>query len=366
MKFFLYVFVSLVYFPLCAQSPQFTQFNTSPIYLNPAYTGATENLRIGFNSRLQWLDVNASASNINGGFATHGISVDKFNTRNGLGFGGYVLTDNAGNLGWNNTKLGASIAKEVLFVKEDDIRGRIGGSVRLNQYTLKHGDYVFEDALRNQTATAENIPTLSSNLTFIDVSAGGLLSNQYLWTSFTVFYTPDYQKQLTGVSTPTEFKRGLQYTLEGGGKLSINKQITAKLFAIYRRETYMQRLDVGVSAQMGGLTAGLHYRGLPFFQKDNSSKNYNNVIAPFVGIKIVNKGIVRVYGNYSFDFATSGLSRAGTIHELSLVFEVSKTQASRRKKGKSSSFDFDWNNRKGKKNKKTNCERFENSAYTLY
>ena len=43
-----------------AQDPQFTQFYAAPVYLNPAFTGLTDNHRIAVNYRNQWPSVSKS------------------------------------------------------------------------------------------------------------------------------------------------------------------------------------------------------------------------------------------------------------------------------------------------------------------
>ena len=43
-----------------AQDPQFSQFYAAPLYINPAFTGASEYTRIGANYRNQWPGISGS------------------------------------------------------------------------------------------------------------------------------------------------------------------------------------------------------------------------------------------------------------------------------------------------------------------
>lgn len=340
------------------------------MYLNPAYTGATENLRIGFNTRLQWLDINSSSSGIDGSFSTHGISIDKFYEYNGVGIGGYALIDNAGNFGWTNTKIAFSTAKEILFSSKKDFRIRVGGGLRLNQHKLNGENYIFEDALRNQTNTAEDLSGLQGQGTFVDASSGILISDKFFWVSGAIFYASDYQKQFLGNSIPLELEKGLQYTFEGGTKVKFGKEklLSLKLFGIYRLESYLRRLDVGCALQLRELTLGIHYRGLPLA----SSKNFfNNGLAPFVGYKFTKlnqQSNFRLYANYSFDIASHSFARGGMVHELSIVLENGTKGRSRRKpkqkKGTNINYKWGLGSKVGKNAKRP--RRYENTAFTLY
>jgi hypothetical protein len=43
-----------------AQDPQYSQFYAAPLYLNPAFAGATGQNRIGINYRNQWPAIDAN------------------------------------------------------------------------------------------------------------------------------------------------------------------------------------------------------------------------------------------------------------------------------------------------------------------
>lgn len=85
---FIILFLCLVE-ALPAQDPEFTQFHSTPLYLNPAFAGSEGCSRVALNYRNQW-------PGISGTFITYHISYDQYvrPLRGGLGI--YAMYDNAG------------------------------------------------------------------------------------------------------------------------------------------------------------------------------------------------------------------------------------------------------------------------------
>jgi type IX secretion system PorP/SprF family membrane protein len=50
----------LLHGAVTAQDPQFSQFYAAPLYLNPAFTGSTNQTRVGINYRNQWPSIDAN------------------------------------------------------------------------------------------------------------------------------------------------------------------------------------------------------------------------------------------------------------------------------------------------------------------
>jgi type IX secretion system PorP/SprF family membrane protein len=94
MKKIIYQFTALCTFALAmnievkAQDPEFTQFYSNPLYLNPAFAGSKKCPRIVMNYRNQW-------PNISGNFVTTSVAYDQRvdGLNGGLGF--IVMQDNA-------------------------------------------------------------------------------------------------------------------------------------------------------------------------------------------------------------------------------------------------------------------------------
>ena len=77
---------------LKAQDPQFSQFYAAPLYINPAFTGASQFTRFGVNYRSQWPNLDAS-------FETFSFYADHFVEKYNSGIGLILTTDRQGNQG---------------------------------------------------------------------------------------------------------------------------------------------------------------------------------------------------------------------------------------------------------------------------
>ena len=95
------VFISLclVVSSLCvfAQDPQFSQYYAAPLYLNPAFTGTTQDHRFIANYRNQW-------PNAARGFVTYAFSYDYnlYHYNSGIGF--MATVDQAGTAGMKSSQ----------------------------------------------------------------------------------------------------------------------------------------------------------------------------------------------------------------------------------------------------------------------
>ena len=93
-------------FDLRAQDPQFSQFYAAPLYINPAFTGASEYTRLGVNYRNQWPNLQAS-------FETFSFYADHYLPNANSGIGMIVTTDREGIQGLTSTNIGFSYAYQL-------------------------------------------------------------------------------------------------------------------------------------------------------------------------------------------------------------------------------------------------------------
>src|SRR6187549_4036717 len=83
--------------PVTAQDPQFSQFYAAPLYLNPAFAGATQQGRVGMNYRNQWPSIDAN-------FTTISAFADFYIEDKNSGVGAILTGDNVGLLGIQSIK----------------------------------------------------------------------------------------------------------------------------------------------------------------------------------------------------------------------------------------------------------------------
>src|ERR1700675_756739 len=79
-----------------AQDPQFSQYYQAPLYLNPGFTGITQQQRAVVNNRIQW-------PNLPQAFTTYAFSYDIFVDELRSGCGLLVTTDKMGTASWRTT-----------------------------------------------------------------------------------------------------------------------------------------------------------------------------------------------------------------------------------------------------------------------
>ena len=87
------VFAILAGISALAQDPQFSQFYQAPLYLNPGFTGITQQQRFVVNHRIQW-------PNLPQAFSTYAASYDIFVDELRSGFGIMATTDKMCSAGW--------------------------------------------------------------------------------------------------------------------------------------------------------------------------------------------------------------------------------------------------------------------------
>src|SRR5882672_3132497 len=79
-----------------SQDPQFSQYYQAPLFLNPGFTGITQQQRIAANNRIQW-------PNLPQAFTTYAASYDIWVDELKSGFGLLATTDKMGSAGWRTT-----------------------------------------------------------------------------------------------------------------------------------------------------------------------------------------------------------------------------------------------------------------------
>src|SRR5687768_18239630 len=94
--YLLTIVILMVAFTGGAQDPQFSQYYQAPLYLNPGFTGITQQQRAVFNHRIQWPSLPQA-------FATYAASYDIFVDELKSGFGILMTTDKMGSGGWRTT-----------------------------------------------------------------------------------------------------------------------------------------------------------------------------------------------------------------------------------------------------------------------
>ncbi|MFZ1528728.1 MAG: PorP/SprF family type IX secretion system membrane protein [Ferruginibacter sp.] len=319
-----YLFIALLLTTsayLKAQDPHFSQFFSSPLTLNPAFTGKfSGNWRLAANHRDQWPSIPKA-------YVTTSASLDfpiltgKIPEGDVFGIGISGVSDQSANstLKLNYGSLSLSYHKAL----DEDGYNTIGAGFQgtYSSMMLDITKLTFEDELRQngfQPGTSQDLPPIiagGKNRNYFDVNAGLLFSgstdgqnNYYLGASMYHINRPkvsfvDKSWYLTG-----------RVTLHAGGSLPLSETVTVSASAIHQMQNKASETLVG---------GALGLNPAPGSEKQvnvflGSWVRFGDAIIPYVGLEV---GGLRIGASY--DINTSNLkaatgSRGGS--EFSLIF----------------------------------------------
>lgn len=282
-----------------AQDPEFTQFYSNPIYLNPAFAGSRLCPRFVMNYRNEW-------PNISGNFVTTAASYDqKVEGLNG-GLGLIVLSDNAAKtLQTSRVSLIYSYHQKV--TRKFSINFGVEGS-----YYQKSVDWdrlTFGDMIdpRRGFVYQTNDVRRDDPVNNLDFSAGIIGYTEQFYAGFAVHHLTEPNESFLNSSVPSPLPMrftghvGAIIPLQGGGSLYSEKEQTISPNILYTRQGEFQQLNMGLYVKKGSLVGGIWYRNKDAF-----------IVT--VGIE---SDMVKV--GYSYDVTMSKLSvLSGGSHEISL------------------------------------------------
>lgn len=304
-----------------AQDPNFSQFFSSPLTLNPAFTGKFDGLfRLAGNYRNQW-------PSINNAFTTKTTSADFHLLRNHLadidrwGIGVLVLNDQNGNgaLTTNQVSLSTAFHKGL----DEDGYHQIGAGFQTS-FTDKRLDVSkldFEDELTPlgfTGTTAEIFAQNTLNVKYLDVNAGILYNGSS--NGYNNFYLG---ASLYHINRPKETFQGGEFylnsrtTLMAGGRLPLGLYNAFHFSANYSFQSNANNLMLG-----GAYALNLNYDDFnPVNLYLGSWARFNNVtdaIIPYVGLE---------FGDFqlgaTYDINISSLQPASNLRggiEFSLIY----------------------------------------------
>jgi len=311
-----------------AQDPQFSQYYAAPLYLNPAFTGTTQDHRFIANYRNQW-------PNAARGFVTYAFSYDYnlYQYNSGIGF--MATVDQAGTAGMKSSQL------NFLYSYKWNISSKWVVSAGLNfGYAFRSVDMnklVFGDQL--QFDSDGNVPSDDPALdnlnttSYFDFNTGALVYNKNFWFGFSASHLNTPNRSLLDeeslIPIKTSFHGGVRIPLYVGPFKKDHISVLSPSF-VYKRQGQFDQLDLGLHFLYDPVMIGLWYRGIPIQQnvKDNISQD---AIVLVLGFQFEKLEI-----GYSYDFTVSELGpMSGGSHEIALKYKLGiQMQAKTKKKEK--------------------------------
>ena len=298
-----------------SQDPVFTQFQSSPININPAFAGNSSLPVFHLNSRIEWPLIDFAYNTIS-------FSADQFIKKNNFGFGLLFLMDDSGNGIYRRFRSEGTIAYR-LKVKENNFF-KLGLSLAYGQNTLDWNKLTFGDMIDlrygftlpdGSKLVTEEIQPNDLTKGYLDLSAGLLFYSQKFFAGLAVKHanTPiNYYFQ----NENDNVNRGLpvRFSAQAGGELKIfSDNIYVKRFyspiLIYVYQSGLHQLTFNNYIDLNGIFGGLGYR-----------YNFSNSDALLFTIG-VEKEFLKIA--YSFDYTVSKLGiNTGGSHEIGISINL--------------------------------------------
>ncbi|MFO0356066.1 MAG: type IX secretion system membrane protein PorP/SprF [Sphingobacteriaceae bacterium] len=309
---------------LYAQDPEFTQFNSVPLYLNPAFTGATNEHRFGAVYRNQWPGLEKS-------FVSYMVSYDYNWSKKNSGLGGFVLQDKAGSSNLIGTQVGANYSYVLPLSDGIDIRG--GLQARYGQRKFQYANLQFNDQFVTGAATSLDASADAPPIMYFDAGTGVLIESDMFYFGFSANHLNRPNVSLKGGNQPLNvlysLHGGYKYALTNGDSPEKDPQQTIGGLFHYRHQGVNDQLDLGVSYFNRMINFTVWYRGIPMKTYKPTNTNHES-LAFLIGFEPADK---KIKVGYSYDLTISNLGLANTsgAHEVTVRYELGKKPSSGRK-----------------------------------
>lgn len=317
MRIKLFIVLSLVLLSPAqkAQEVQFTQFYSTPLFLNPAFTGLTYGHRFSANYRNQWPGIQTA-------YVTYlvGYDYNVYNLNSGIGF--YVLQDIAGTSNLVTNTQCFNYAYSIKINRTSEFRA--GLSLAMASKRIDNTNLIFNDQLVTGAARSADIGA-AQKVNYFDIGLGALYNSRNFWLGASAKHLNEPNSSLVDADATTlprylSVHGGYRYIISarGAGKTKLEEFISASLH--YRNQARYDQLDIGAYYFKKLITFGLWYRGLPF-KKYQAGYGNRESVALLVGLEIPDKNFR--FG-YSYDVTISRLGFNNTVgsHEISMVYEI--------------------------------------------
>ncbi|MEM0939615.1 MAG: type IX secretion system membrane protein PorP/SprF [Bacteroidota bacterium] len=302
----------LVQNTLQAQDPQFSQYYAAPLYLNPGLVGINQKGRMGINYRNQWPNLDANFETFSGYIDYH---FEDYYSSAGL----IVTTDRAGSAGLRSTTIGLQYAYQ--FQLNNQWTFRPGIEIAYNFQDLDFDKLIFGDQLSPSGITGnptQEVFDSGLNVSFFDLSFGGILYNSSLWLGGAVHHITEPNQSIAEGDAPLprrfSIHAGYRLPLSPGSIRTSQGERSITPSFNYRAQAEFDQLDLGAYLTLEPVLFGVWYRGLPIKNLDGVTNNESIIF--MIGLQSK-----RTTFGYSFDYTISELGiDTGGAHEISIAY----------------------------------------------
>lgn len=299
----------LLFYSTKAQDPQFSQFYAMPIYTNPAFAGASGNIRVNAAFRDQYIGVSNN-------YKTYYAGIDANAAKLNGGLGLSVLSDVAGDGKLTTNQVSGIYAFYTSLNRNWRMRSAIQAT--FVQKTYDFSKFQFGDQIdprygfRNPTME----PIGSQQRMFPNFAAGVLLYSDKAFGGFAVHNIIEPNQSFYYANgSDAQFKLPRRYTAHAGINIYLTNQRNEKdrvmisPNVLFMNQRNYNQLNLGIYLKRQALTTGLWLR--------QTSRNADAAIV-LLGLKFPKFRV-----GYSYDITISGARTATQgSHEISMTFEM--------------------------------------------
>lgn len=327
-KCLLMVLLVLCSAELLAQDPQFSQYYSNPLYLNPALTGNLSTAaRVGVNYRNQWPSLDAT-------FTTYTAYFDNYFGDYNSGVGAILMHDRQGTAGLVSTSLHLNYAYQLPITRS--ITFRPGISLGVIERRLDYGNLQFASQFNESNGTFNPISTSGEDLVGLDpfyqfdLTLGGMVYTPRLFAGISANHLnePGFSFEES-----SDAKLPRKYSVHAGYRIPLRaddirseydrygRQRSITPTAEFKMQKNFKQLSVGAYLTYEPFVVGMWYRGIPVTDIPGVTNNNESAIL-LVGLMHQGLNI-----GYSFDYTLSSLGmNTGGGHEISLSYTFQLTK----------------------------------------
>lgn len=328
MKRFLTFLLLLISGLTFGQDVQYSQFYSNPLYLNPAFTGSTEETRLGLSFRNQWPALDQS-------FIAYTVYADIYSQKYNSGLGIIISGAKESFTQSQVHEIGLTYSYRLQLGTKSFLHAGVQGGFMLR-------DALFDDVVLGTQLDIDRGVIVGqpgdgfegdSKLSSPDLNSGLLFYNDKVWLGVSAAHLLRPEISYLDADSNT---LPIKYSMHGGIRFDMapgnindyfNNTDQERSFALafnYKSQGPYNQLDLGAEFYFEPLILGVWYRGLP---TKYSLPNNESLIA-LLGVSLENG----VEVGYSFDFSISklGQSYSGGAHELSIRYVFSSRDPSKK------------------------------------
>lgn len=310
---------------LFAQDPEFSQYYSAPLYLNPGFAGTASDHRFIANYRNQW-------PSISNGFVTYAFSYD-YNLHDlNSGVGVLLTVDKAGTAGLKSTQVNFQYAYKVHLADKWVISPGLNfgiGSRSIDMNKLIFYDQLNPDDPNNPNPSSPNYQNIGNKMYF-DFGFGGLAYSRKIWLGFSVAHLNKPNRSLKDeesiIPIKTTVHGGIRIPLYNGLMKRDRVAAIAPSF-VYKKQGNFDQFDIGTYFLYEPIVIGIWYRGIPITQNiaDNISQDAVVIILGFQ--------LEKIEFSYSYDLTVSELGASiGGAHEVALKYMLNTPRSAKNRK----------------------------------